>query len=180
MSGSSFPDSVGLMDVDLPSLLTGLARAKITVAAAESLTGGLLTAMLTAVPGASEVVRGALVVYATDLKHSLAGVDADLLASRGPVDPDVALALARGVRSVCGATVGVGLTGVAGPDQQHGIAVGTWYVAISRDSFEQVLSNHSGQVDLRTMPDGTKQEPERNQVRMDAVRAAIGLLAALI
>ena len=61
-----------------------------TLAVAESLTGGLLAATIVAVPGISATFRGGLVVYATDLKASLAGVPADLLAERGPVDPDVA------------------------------------------------------------------------------------------
>ena len=77
------------------------------------------------------MVRGGLVVYATELKHQLAGVDAELLAERGPVDPEVAAALADGARRRCGADVGVGLTGVAGPDPQNGIAVGTWFCAVS-------------------------------------------------
>jgi nicotinamide-nucleotide amidase len=102
-----------------------------TVAVAESLTGGLLTAELTAIPGASATVRGGLVVYATDLKSSLAGVDADLLAARGPVDPDIAVALANGVRDRLAATYGVAVTGVAGPDRQGGRAVGTVFAAIS-------------------------------------------------
>jgi nicotinamide-nucleotide amidase len=102
-----------------------------TVAVAESLTGGLLCAALTEAPGASTTVRGGLVVYATDLKASLAGVDATLLAERGAVDPDVALALARGVRARLGATFGLGVTGVAGPDPQDGKPVGTVFAAVS-------------------------------------------------
>jgi len=78
-----------------------------TLAAAESLTGGLLAATLVDVPGASRVFRGGLVVYATDLKATLGGVPAELLAERGPVDPDVALALAKA--HACGA----GRTGVS-------------------------------------------------------------------
>src|SRR5262249_26439093 len=74
-----------------------------TLAVAESLTGGLLAATIVDVPGASAAFRGGLVVYATDLKASLAGVDEDLLAERGPVDPDVAAALAEGARRCCGA-----------------------------------------------------------------------------
>jgi nicotinamide-nucleotide amidase len=83
------------------------------------------------VPGASRVFRGGLVVYATDLKASLAGVPADLLAAAGPVHPDIAVALADGARTRCGADWGLGTTGVAGPDPQDGIPVGTVYVAVS-------------------------------------------------
>src|SRR6266480_3056648 len=91
-----------------------------TLAVAESLTGGLLAATLVDVPGASKAFRGGLVVYATDLKHRLAGVPESLLAERGPVDPDVALALAAGARHACGADWGLATTGVAGPEPQGG------------------------------------------------------------
>lgn len=101
-----------------------------TLAVAESLTGGLLAATLVGVPGASRAFRGGLVVYATDLKASLAGVPADLLAASGPVHPDVAVALAEGARQRCGADWGLGTTGVAGPEPQDGIPVGTVYVAV--------------------------------------------------
>jgi nicotinamide-nucleotide amidase len=102
-----------------------------TVAVAESLTGGLLCAALTDPAGASAIVRGGLVVYATDLKSALAGVSEALLAERGAVDPDVALALARGARSRLDATFGVGVTGVAGPDPQDGKPVGTVFAAVA-------------------------------------------------
>jgi nicotinamide-nucleotide amidase len=70
-------------------------------------------------------------VYATDLKHSLAGVPEDLLAERGPVDPDVARELAIGVRDRCGADWGLATTGVAGPEPQDGVPVGLVYVAVA-------------------------------------------------
>jgi nicotinamide-nucleotide amidase len=102
-----------------------------TLAVAESLTGGLLAATIVDVPGASAVFRGGLVVYATDLKASLAGVDPALLAERGPVDPDVARGLARGAALRCGADWGLATTGVAGPDPQGGVAPGTVYIGLS-------------------------------------------------
>jgi nicotinamide-nucleotide amidase len=111
-----------------------------TVAVAESLTGGLLTAALTETAGASSTVRGGLVVYATDLKTSLAGVDPELLAARGAVDPEVALALASGARTRLGATYGLGVTGVAGPDPQDGRPVGTVYGAVAGPGDEVVRS----------------------------------------
>jgi nicotinamide-nucleotide amidase len=107
-----------------------LARGE-TVATAESLTAGLLGAALTETPGTSVTFRGGLVVYATDLKASLAGVSAELLAERGAVDPEVAAALAVGVRERLVATWGLGLTGVAGPDPQDGVEPGTVYVALA-------------------------------------------------
>lgn len=101
-----------------------------TFATAESLTGGLVAATVVEIPGVSAVFRGGLVVYATDLKHALAGVPEELLAERGPVDPDVALALAAGARRRCAADWGLATTGVAGPDPQDGKAVGTVFVAV--------------------------------------------------
>ncbi|WP_158843065.1 CinA family protein [Saccharothrix deserti] len=113
-----------------------------TVATAESLTAGLVTAELTDVPGSSAVVRGGLVVYATDLKHTLAGVDATLLAEHGAVHPEVARQLAEGARERCGATWGLGLTGVAGPDPQDGVAPGTVHIGLSgpSGSFVETLT----------------------------------------
>lgn len=107
-----------------------LARGQ-TVAAAESLTAGLFCATLASVPGASGTLRGGAVVYATDLKTALAGVPAALLAEHGPVSEPTAAALAEGIRTRCGATWGVGLTGVAGPDPVDGHGPGRVYLGIS-------------------------------------------------
>jgi nicotinamide-nucleotide amidase len=107
-----------------------LARGE-TVAAAESLTAGLFCATLASVPGASNTLRGGVVVYATDLKAVLAGVSRELLADHGPVSPETAGALAEGVRLRCGASWGVGLTGVAGPDSVDGHGPGRVYVGIA-------------------------------------------------
>jgi nicotinamide-nucleotide amidase len=113
------------------NVIAALAARGETVATAESLTAGLLCAELTTVPGASAVVRGGLVVYATDLKATLAGVPAHLLAEHGAVHPAVADALADGARRKCEATWGIGLTGVAGPDPQDGVAPGRVYLAVA-------------------------------------------------
>src|SRR3954454_10565909 len=102
-----------------------------TVAAAESLTAGLFCATLASVPGASATLRGGVVVYATELKAVLAGVPAALLAEHGPVSPETAAALAEGIRVRCGATWGVGLTGVAGPDPVDGHGPGRVYLGLS-------------------------------------------------
>ena len=107
-----------------------LGRAE-TVAAAESLTAGLFCATLATVPGASATLRGGVVVYATDLKTELAGVPSDLLSRHGPVSPQTAAALAEGVRRRCGASWGVGLTGVAGPDPVDGHGPGRLYLGIA-------------------------------------------------
>ena len=102
-----------------------------TLAVAESLTGGLLAATLVDVPGVSAILRGAIVAYAIDLKSALLGVPVDLLNERGAVDPDVAVAMAAGVRERCGADWALSSTGVAGPDPQDGIAPGTAFVAVA-------------------------------------------------
>jgi nicotinamide-nucleotide amidase len=117
----------------------------LTIAVAESLTGGLLVAELIGVPGASLVVNGGVVAYNTALKHSLLGVDQALLDARGAVDPDVAAQMAIGIRSACAvagipAAVGVATTGVAGPDPQDGKAVGTVYVAIATADGTSILN----------------------------------------
>ncbi|MGW3563616.1 CinA family protein [Streptomyces sp. NPDC000941] len=105
-----------------------------TVAVAESLTGGLLAAELTAVPGASRSFRGSVTAYATGLKRDLLGVDGALLDARGAVDAEVARQMAQGVRRVLGADWGVATTGVAGPTPQDGQPVGTVHVAVAGPS----------------------------------------------
>jgi nicotinamide-nucleotide amidase len=102
-----------------------------TVAVAESLTGGLLGAELTGMPGSSATFKGGVVAYATPLKHSLLGVPADLLATHGAVHPDVAAAMATGVRERLEATYGLAATGVAGPEPQDGRPVGTVHLAVT-------------------------------------------------
>jgi len=170
---------VGVSTESVAGLLGRLTAAGLTVAAAESLTGGLLTAVLTEIPGSSSVVRGGLVVYATDLKHRLAGVDPKLLAERGPVDPLVAAALAQGAREGCAAGIGVGLTGVAGPDSQDGVAVGTWFVAVAGPGDYRELRRGQPHPDQGNRPAGTVQTRTelRGAIRAAAVRAALEMLA---
>jgi nicotinamide-nucleotide amidase len=94
---------------------TGFAERGLTVATAESCTGGMLAARLTERPGSSAWVLGGVTAYANSAKEQLLGVPADVLAEHGAVSPEVALALAEGARARFGADVGVGITGVAGP-----------------------------------------------------------------
>jgi len=103
----------------------------LSVGTAESLTGGLVCAALTSVPGASTVVRGGVVAYASEVKADVLGVDGDLLARRGAVCEPVAAELADGIRRVLACSVGVSTTGVAGPDPADGQPVGTVFVAAS-------------------------------------------------
>ncbi len=147
-------------------LLGRLRAAGATVATAESLTGGLLAAELTAKAGASAVMRGGIVAYATDLKQRLLDVPAALLAAHGPVDPQVAAAMALGVRQRCSATWGLATTGVAGPDPQGPAPVGTVYLAAAGPRCVVVERwRFSG---------------DRSAVRAATVRAALALLASLL
>lgn len=146
------------------ALHAALAERGLTVAAAESLTAGLLLAVLTEPAGASAAIRGGVVVYATDLKATLADVPADLLAEDGPVSPRVAAALASGVRSRLGAGIGVALTGVAGPEPQGGAEVGTVYGAVALQ--------HDVTVQRAQIPG------DRRAVREGAVRMAVEMLAS--
>jgi PncC family amidohydrolase len=102
-----------------------------TIASAESLTGGLVAAALTSIPGASAAFRGGVVAYATDLKAAVLGVPADLLEQHGAVHPAVAEAMAEGARARMRTTIGVATTGVAGPDPAEGKPVGTVYIAVA-------------------------------------------------
>lgn len=140
-----------------------LARGE-TVAAAESLTAGLFCATLATVPGASATLRGGVVVYATELKTALAGVPAELLADHGPVSPQTAAALAQGVRTRCGASWGVGLTGVAGPDPVDGHGPGRVYLGVADG-----LSTDVHELDLAG---------DRAEVRAAAVATALEALLA--
>ena len=130
-----------------PGLVAELTARGETVAVAESLTGGLVVATLVDVAGASAVVRGGVVAYATPVKTSLLGVDADLLAANGAVDPEVARQMASGVRTALAvdgepATWGISTTGVAGPDPQDGKPVGTVFVGIASAERVEAIELH--------------------------------------
>ena len=116
-----------------------LRRRKLTVAAAESCTGGLLAAVLTAHAGSSDYFRGGGVVYSNEAKTILADVPADLIHGHGAVSSVVAGALARGSRARLGAKIGLGITGIAGPGgATPGKKVGLTYVAVDSDEHSAV------------------------------------------
>jgi nicotinamide-nucleotide amidase len=102
-----------------------------TVATAESLTGGLVAAALTDVPGASAVVRGGVVSYAAEVKQDVLGVPPELLDRHGTVSPECAVAMAEKVRTLMRADWGLSTTGVAGPDPSEGHPVGTVHIAVA-------------------------------------------------
>jgi PncC family amidohydrolase len=104
---AAFPESA--------SLGRRLVASRLTVAVAESCTGGLLGAALTAVPGASAYVRGGVIAYADSVKIDLLAVDRERLARSGAVSAEVAAAMARGVAQLLGADLGIAITGVGGP-----------------------------------------------------------------
>lgn len=133
-----------------------------TLAVAESLTGGLLGAAVTEVPGASVVFRGGVTAYATELKGELLGVPADLLALVGAVDARVADGMAEGVRRLLRADWGLSTTGVAGPSPQDGSPVGTVFVG---------CAGPDGTVVRRLALSG-----DRDSIRRESVLAALSLL----
>jgi nicotinamide-nucleotide amidase len=147
-------------------LIEGLRSSGKTVACAESLTGGALTAALVEIPGASAVVRGGIVAYATELKHDLLGVDAALLGEFGPIHGDVAAAMAMGVREKCGADVGIATTGVAGPDGQDGHPPGEVYIAVA----------HGVGVEIR----GLRLTGDRAAIRAASVIGALELAVGVV
>jgi nicotinamide-nucleotide amidase len=112
-------------------LLDRLAARGETVAAAESLTGGLLAARLTDVPGASRSFVGGVVSYATRIKESVLGVPAEVIEAHGVISEECATAMAVGVRDRLDATWGLATTGVAGPDLQEGHPAGTVWFAVA-------------------------------------------------
>lgn len=164
---------------EIPELAADIVRVAIargvTIAVAESLTGGDLVSALVGVPGASAVVRGAVVAYATDLKASLLGVDPALLAVEGAVHPDVARQMAAGARRACAAgerpaAIGVSTTGVAGPGPQDGKPVGLVYVGISVGELPLHGAGSESNAFEYTMPG------DRALVRASAVHAALSVL----
>jgi len=156
---------------DAERLLARLDELGWTVAIAESLTGGLVVSSLVEVPGASRVLRGAVVAYATEVKHSVLGVDSALLSDHGPVHPRVARQMAEGVRVRLGTEdepchVGISTTGIAGPDSPDGQPVGTVHIGVATPLGTRVAS-----LELS----GTRNEIRAMAARQ-AVRAALDAL----
>lgn len=148
-----------LVSDDARALVADLTVRGQTVATAESLTAGLLAAALAAVPGASVVLCGGLVTYTPETKIALAGVAPELLDDVGPVAEPTARALAVGARQRCGATWGVGLTGVAGPEPHGGHPVGKVFLGVAGPVDTDVV---------RLVLEGTRWD-----IRVSAVHAAI-------
>lgn len=134
-----------------------LRKRGLSLGIAESLTGGLMGTRFTSVPGASDVFRGSIVSYASDVKFSLLGVP------QGPVvTAQAAQAMAEGVRRVLGADVGLATTGVAGPDEQEGQPVGTVFLGLAMDGASEAQQ--------------VKLPGDRQRIRQYAVISAVNLL----
>jgi len=134
-----------------------------TIAAAESCTGGLLAQRLTSIAGSSSYFLGGVVCYSNELKTAWADVPADVIAAKGAVSPEVAVALAEGIRRRVGSTFGVGVTGIAGPgggsDEKP---VGTVHVALS----------HGGAVKERAV----RFPGDRESIRWQASQLALDMV----
>ena len=148
--------------------LAVLAEHSLTLATAESLTGGLIGELLTSVPGASRSYLGGVISYATRLKHTLAGVPSATLDELGPVAAQTAAAMAMGVAERCEADWGLAVTGVAGPDPQDGHPVGQVFVGVARPA--------TGWSTVRELELGG----DRGAIRRQTAVAALVLLAEAV
>lgn len=135
-----------------------------TVATAESLTGGLVSSVLTSVPGSSDVVAGGIVSYTNEVKASVLGVSRESLGKTGAVDENIAKQMALGAKMQLGASVAVAVTGIAGPGgEEPGKPVGTVCFAVVDDNIEYTATKHF--------------VGDRNEVRRQTVRFALELIA---
>lgn len=149
--------------VDVAQIVAALIRRQLSIACAESLTGGALTSTLVGVPGVSEILRGGIISYATDVKASVLGVSQQRLSAVGPVDGQVAIEMARGACRVLQADVALATTGVAGPGAADGHPAGTVWIAIAGFLGEEArLLDLSG---------------DRAEIRRASITCALGLLA---
>ncbi|MGA2096003.1 MAG: competence/damage-inducible protein A [Candidatus Acidiferrum sp.] len=134
-----------------------------TISAAESCTGGLLAQRLTSIAGSSSYFLGGLVCYSNELKTAWVGVPAELIQAKGAVSPEVAIALADGIRRRVGSTFGIGITGIAGPGGgSEEKPVGTVHIALS----------HAGGVKER----GVRFPGDRENIRWQASQLALDMV----
>lgn len=151
----------GINVTGLPEACVNMLKAKhMTLATAESCTGGLVAEKLTALPGVSQVYRGGVVSYWTSVKADVLGVPQEILDAHGPVSEPCARAMAEGIRRITGADLGVSVTGAAGPDpDERGVPVGIVYIGLAtpdgtycrpldmgrrrRDRIQGLAANHA-------------------------------------
>jgi nicotinamide-nucleotide amidase len=144
-----------------------LKRRELTLATAESLTGGLLGELVTSVPGASAYYRGGMITYATEAKGNVLGVSFETLRTDGPVSCRTACEMAAKVRAAFQASIGVSTTGVAGPSPQDGHPVGTLFIGISFGGQTRCVPLHG--------PGGSREEVRQWAAR-EALKAVIEAL----
>ncbi len=113
-----------------------------TIATAESCTGGLLASRLTDFAGASNYFKGGVVAYNNEIKNKILHVKAETLEKFGAVSSQTALEMAKNVREIFSATIGLSTTGVAGPSTSEGKAVGTVFIAIVGEDFSEAKEFH--------------------------------------
>ncbi|WP_312181716.1 nicotinamide-nucleotide amidohydrolase family protein [Arthrobacter sp.] len=148
------------------AVIAAAAGRGLRVAAAESLTAGMVSAELATVPGASAVLQGSIVAYQNEIKTQVLGVGEELLREAGSVDPVVAEQMASGVRRLLNADIGVSTTGVAGPESHDGKPVGTVFIGIATASGARA--------------EGFRFDGDRASIRQQACTAALELLAGEI
>lgn len=151
--------------MDAAQVLALLREKNLQLATAESCTAGLLSAAVTAVPGASAVFTCGVAAYSNDIKRTVLGVPAATLDTVGAVSAETAVAMADGVRRLADAAIGVSVTGVAGPDTEEGKPVGTVFLALANASRVWVR-------EMQPSPDCTTREA----VREKAVAIALDMI----
>lgn len=142
-----------------------LAARGLTIATAESLTAGLVAATLADVPGCSTVLQGGVVAYQADVKRTVLGVPEDVMAA-GVVSEAVARAMAEAARRVLASDLGIGTTGVAGPDPHEGAPVGSVWIAVA--STGETRSRH------------LSLSGDRTQIRCQTVEACWALVQEIL
>lgn len=166
-------------DIDSLAITVVIAMQGRTLATAESITGGQLGATITSIPGASQIFRGGVIAYASDLKSDLLGVSKSVLADGGAVQAQVALEMATGVAVKLDADFGLAVTGVAGPSSQDGHLPGTVFVAcVMRDEQGSVIDSSVDELHLFSESDEPSEA--RAQVREETVVAALELLLTML
>src|SRR5690349_919102 len=149
---------------DLAEVVLDRCRARhLTIAVAESCTGGLLGARLTSIPGSSDVVYGGVIAYGNDVKHDLLGVDSTLIDAHGAVSEEVVRQMAEGARDRLRASIGIGITGIAGPGGgTPEKPVGTVWIGLAQQGETRALQ-------LRLIGD-------RDEIRRRATQSALELV----
>lgn len=138
-------------DGELENIVSMMRSRKLTLAVAESLTGGALSARIVDIPGASDIFRGGVCTYATDSKAQILHVDASLLDDVGPVHSTVACQMAQGARQLFHADIALATTGIAGPDPHDGHPAGTVHIACVSENrtIERVFHFPHGRTAVR-------------------------------